>query len=425
MSERKSFFDSYYHTLDTLSFEKGAKGVPLRTKPEGKYSLFTDIPLPAAVVSETAITHNAHWMQRFANQSEVLLAPHGKTTMSPQLFKAQIEQGAWGLTLATPAQAQVAAEAGAKRIILANQIVGLANINAVLDIIEHYRIEVYPCIDSQYLAEQWQSAANARNLQVTMLVELGVPGGRCGCRTHEQVKALAEYIAHSSHLQFAGIEFYEGVIHAEHESDDVEPAVREFISGAVTLAESLITLSALDKPIVTGAGSAWYDVVAEAFTGKTRLTTIIRPGCYLIHDDGIYLEAQNAVMERAQRDGSTACRLDGDLVSALTLYAHVISVPEKDKAIIGLGKRDVAFDAGLPKAIRLYRDGQPLPLPELTSTDIMDQHLFLEVMQEDTLQVGDILVFSTSHPCLTFDKWRYIGVETEPDTITKWITTYF
>ncbi|WP_325895095.1 alanine racemase [Grimontia sp. NTOU-MAR1] len=425
MSEIKKNFDSYYHTLDTLPFEKGAKGVPFRPTSGGKYSLLTDIPLPAAVVSEIAITHNANWMQRFANQSEVLLAPHGKTTMSLQLFKAQIAQGAWGLTLATPAQALVAAEAGAKRIILANQIVGLANINAVLNIIEHYRIEVFPCIDSQYLAEQWQAAARARSLEVPLLVELGVDGGRCGCRTHDQVQTLAQYIARSSHLQFAGIEFYEGVIHAEHESDDVEPAVREFVSGAVALAESLIPLSALDKPIVTGAGSAWYDVVAEAFTGKTRLTTIIRPGCYLIHDDGIYLEAQNAVMERAQRDSSAACRLDGDLISALTLYAHVISVPEKDKAIIGLGKRDVAFDAGLPKAIRLYRNGQPLPLPELTSTDIMDQHLFLEVMQKDTLQVGDILVFSTSHPCLTFDKWRYIGVETEPDTITKWITTHF
>ncbi|PKF51073.1 alanine racemase [Enterovibrio nigricans] len=425
MSELKNSFGSYYHTLDSLPFEKGAKGVPLMRKSQGKYSLLTDLPLPAAVVSESAITHNASWMQTYANQSDVLLAPHGKTTMSPQLFKAQIAQGAWGLTLATPAQALIAAEASAKRIILANQVVGWANINAVLDIIEHYQTEVYPCVDSPYLVEQWQEAAKRRGLHVSLLVELGVKGGRCGCRTHQQVKALAQHIAQSENLMFAGIEFYEGVIHAEHEDDDVEPEVRKFVNSAVELAESLQSLSPLEKPIITGAGSVWYDVVAEAFAGKTTLTTIIRPGCYLIHDDGIYQESQSAVMNRARRDDSAACHLNGDLISALTIYAHVISVPEKGKAVIGLGKRDVAFDAGLPKAIGLYRDGQQLPLPSVSSTDIMDQHLFLNTMYEGALRVGDIMVFSTSHPCLTFDKWRYIGVETEPCVITKWLDTYF
>jgi D-serine deaminase-like pyridoxal phosphate-dependent protein len=39
---------------------------------------------------------------------------------------------------------------------------------------------------------------------------------------------------------------------------------------------------------------------------------------------------------------------------------------------------------------------------------IMDQHLFLSVPAGATLAVGDIISFGTSHPCLTFDKWRQV-----------------
>lgn len=418
--------DSYFHATHALPFEIGAKGVPLCTKPDGRYSLLTDLPLPVAVVSQAALAHNVDWMQRFATQSHVKLCPHGKTTMSPQIFKMQIERGAWGLTVANPAQAHVAAQVGAKRIIIANQVVGHANQNAVIDLIEQWSIEVITCVDSQALIEQWQRSAQQRNISVPLLVELGVPGGRCGCRTHEQASELAQSIAQAPHLRFAGIEFYEGVIHAESPDDDPQPLVREFVRGAVALAESLVDLSSFDKPIVTGAGSAWYDVVAEEFANTARLTPVIRPGCYVIHDQGIYLEAQDQVMKRAQQNRGEACRVGGDLISALELYAYVLSVPEQNKAVIGLGKRDAAFDAGLPSAVRLYRDNGEIALPQLTSTAIMDQHLFVEFDPSHPLHVGDILAFSTSHPCLTFDKWRYIGVKTDSsEYVTKWLDTYF
>ncbi len=38
----------------------------------------------------------------------------------------------------------------------------------------------------------------------------------------------------------------------------------------------------------------------------------------------------------------------------------------------------------------------------------MDQHCMLEVAPDHDLRVGDIIIFSTSHPCLTFDKWRVL-----------------
>jgi hypothetical protein len=59
-----------------------------------------DLPTPLAVVRQAALAHNIRWMQDFATTQGVQMAPHGKTTMSPQLFKRQLNAGAWGLTFA-------------------------------------------------------------------------------------------------------------------------------------------------------------------------------------------------------------------------------------------------------------------------------------------------------------------------------------
>ncbi|MGC8011192.1 amino acid deaminase, partial [Salmonella enterica] len=71
---------------------------------------------------------------------------------------------------------------------------------------------------------------------------------------------------------------------------------------------------------------------------------VLRPGCYLTHDVGIYRAAQSQIQVR----NPVAHSMRSQLQPALQLWAYVQSIPEADKAIIALGKRDAAFDAGLP-----------------------------------------------------------------------------
>ncbi|MCV5951586.1 amino acid deaminase, partial [Escherichia coli] len=75
------------------------------------------------------------------------------------------------------------------------------------------------------------------------------------------------------------------------------------------------------------------------------------------------------------------CDLGGDLTSALELMAMVQSVPEADRAVVNFGKRDCAFDAGLPQPVAHYRHGKALPLQadEIVSVGIMDQHCMLRL----------------------------------------------
>jgi D-serine deaminase-like pyridoxal phosphate-dependent protein len=403
--------------------ERGQKGRAVSQTENGVYRLVDeDISLPVAIIKQSALTNNLNWMQSFADHHQVKLSPHGKTSMTPDFFRQQLENGAWGITVATPAQAEIAAMAGAKRIIMANQLVGKTNIAIVEQLIREFDVDFYCCVDSPVNVQQLSQHFANTEQTLKVLIEFGVPGGRCGCRSPQEVLELAQTIQDAPALSLAGIEVYEGVIHG----DNAEQDIRTFLNQALSSVESLASDGLITgQPIITGAGSAWYDVVAECLANLTDYLAIIRPGCYAIHDTGIYLDAQSKVLQRAQVNQGYACELGGDLESALEVWAYVISRPEPTKLVIGLGKRDVAFDAGLPIAERGYRNGEAISVKGLTATAVMDQHTFVETDGSSEIEVGDMIAFSTSHPCLTFDKWRYIAISDDDYQVTNWVETCF
>ena len=97
-----------------------------------------DLPLPLAVIKHSAMKHNLRWMQRFAKSQGVDMAPHGKTTMSPQLLKRQLDEGAWGLTFATVAQMRAGITAGAKNLLIANQVVAAIDLAGIQGMLREY-----------------------------------------------------------------------------------------------------------------------------------------------------------------------------------------------------------------------------------------------------------------------------------------------
>ncbi|MDD1781032.1 amino acid deaminase [Enterovibrio sp. ZSDZ35] len=424
MSEGKQHADNHDSVLVDGDWPIGTKGVWITPKDTGRYHLIHDeISLPAAVILENALNNNADWMQRFATVHSVELCPHGKTTMTPALFQKQLEEGAWGITVATPPQADVAAKAGAENIIMANQLVGRANMSAVSHLLNRTSVSFYCSVDNHVNVKQLSDFFAPLGQKINVLIELGVDGGRCGIRNLSDAQALASYIRGLPGVALAGVEVYEGVIHGENDEQQVSAFIRQSAEFCRLLKDMDVIES--QHPVLTGAGSAWYDVVSDIFQQYDDLLAIIRPGCYLTHDTGIYQTAQEKVMQRAQNGKKVATNLGGDLQNALEVWAYVVSLPEAGKAVVGLGKRDAAYDAGLPVVERGFRAGKPFDIAGLEATAIMDQHLFINVPDNITLEVGDILAFSTSHPCLTFDKWRYIALADDEFVVEKWMPTQF
>ncbi|WP_454874727.1 amino acid deaminase [Paraburkholderia xenovorans] len=384
-----------------------------------------DVSLPAAVLYADRVEHNLKWMQAFVAEYGVKLAPHGKTTMAPQLFRRQLETGAWGITLATAHQVRAAYHGGVSRVLMANQLVGRRNMMMVAELLSDPEFEFFSLVDSVEGVEQLGEFFKSVNKQLQVLLELGVPGGRTGVRDAAQRNAVLEAITrYPDTLKLAGVELYEGVLKEEHE-------VREFLQSAVAVTRELVEQERFARApaVLSGAGSAWYDVVAEEFvkaseTGKVEV--VLRPGCYLTHDVGIYRKAQTDIFAR----NPVAKKMGEGLLPALQLWAYVQSIPEPDRAIIGLGKRDSAFDAGMPEPARHYRPGNEAPRDIAASEGweifgLMDQHAYLRIPAGADLKVGDMIAFDISHPCLTFDKWRQVLVVDPAYRVTEVIETFF
>lgn len=382
-----------------------------------------DLSLPAAVLHQDRMLHNAAWMQRFIGRYNLKLAPHGKTTMAPKLFQLQLENGAWGITLATAHQCFIAYAHGVRRVLMANELVGRGNMEIISRLLEDASFEFYCLVDSTQGVEQLGTFFAERGQQVRVLLELGVAGGRAGVRDEAQLTDVLEAVrTHKAHVLLSGIEVYEGVLREE-------ASIRTFLQHAVSVTRRILAENgfARQPAILSGAGSAWYDVVAEEFSSANLgadVYIVLRPGCYLSHDVGIYLKAQEQIMER----NPVAQSMHGGLRPALEVWAYVQSIPEQNVAIVGLGKRDAAFDAGLPTPAWHYRPGNSAPTPTPAGwgvTKMMDQHAYLEIANPDEVRVGDMIGFDISHPCLTFDKWGCIAVVNTKFDVVDVVPTYF
>ena len=401
-------------------------GVPALHKSAVMFSpaniLEEDVCLPAAVIKNTALINNISWMQRYADTRGVSLAPHGKTTMTPAIFLQQQQAGAWAIGVGSIWQAGIAMQCGINRVLMANQLVGKANMQLASDLKMQYpQTEFICCVDNIDNARTLSYFFSQQHQILDVLIEIGVNGGRCGCRDSEQVLALANEIASLPGLRLRGLELYEGVLHGE----EAEVRIKELLTSAVNLACELAPYVS-GEFILTGAGTVWYDVVCNVWLSANKPAScriVIRPGCYITHDQGIYEVAHRHLLAR----DPVACELSGDLVSALELVALVQSVPEPGLSVVNFGKRDSAFDAGLPRVVAHYRSGKKMidPQGRIITTGIMDQHSILKMPEGYDLQVGDLLIFSTSHPCLTFDKWKKLLLVDDSYCVIEELSTGF
>ncbi len=366
--------------------------------------LHEEISLPAAVLYEDRLRHNLAWMQHFIAAYGVHLAPHGKTTMAPKLFQMQLDAGAWGITVATAQQALVAQRHGVRRVLMANQLVGKENMAVIARLLRDPTFDYYCLVDSPDLVEQSGAYFAGLGLQLQVMLELGVAGGRAGVRNDEQMEAvLASLSRWKESIALRGVEIYEGIL-------EDEGAIRSFLRRAVSVTQRLGRSGHFQgAPILlSGAGSAWYDVVAEEFAAEDlgkSIEIVLRPGCYLTHDVGAYRRAQARISEA----NPIARQMASGLLPALHVWAYVHSVPETGKAIVGMGKRDAAFDSGLPVPALWFRPGRIIPEKaprHWEVTRMMDQHAYLSIGPADDLLPGDMIGFDICHPCLTFDKWR-------------------
>lgn len=412
-----------------------AEGRPLSALGSMNLSLLKgDLPLPAAVLKQSALDHNSAWMRSFVERAGVSLCPHGKTTMAPQLFQRQFDDGAWGITAATAAHVRTYRRFGVPRIILANQLIGRANIALVFDEIEaDPEFDFYVLVDSIAGLNELQSAMLDRPLPrpLQVLLEVGTPGGRTGVRTLEEGLQLGRAILDAAPaIALRGIECFEGVF-SRNDHGRIELAVLTMMDMVAQLAQAGCNEAwfAQGAVILSAGGSAFFDIAAQvlsAVSGSREIQVVLRSGCYLSHDSLHYARMQARIR---QRSGAMWGNGHG-LRNALEVWAYVQSRPESHRAICAAGKRDLSHDLELPQPLWWFRPGLHDAPQEVASTlrvtALNDQHAFVDSAAGPIeWSVGDLVGFGIAHPCTTFDKWPLLYLIDDYYRVVGGIKTYF
>jgi D-serine dehydratase len=389
-----------------------------------------DLPMPVATLKSSVLESNSRWMRIFTEKYGARIAPHGKTTMSPQLFQRQMDDGAWAITVANVHQLRLCRKWNVERVLVANQISGLQNLRELTsELAADPEFDCYLLVDSAENVNQLADAAMEQNLfkPIQVLVELGFTGGRTGCRTVEAAVKVAHTVkSQSPLLSLRGVEGYEALLRSQ---PDPEIRICKFLEDIKELVNLCICedLFAKGPVIITAGGSDFFDLVLgklTSYSSTREIIKVIRSGCYLTHDSLNY----QRIFERIQVRTPKANDLAPGLLPALQVWGAIQSIPEAGLAIVNVGKRDISYDMELPIPELSFRPGidiTPQTLHEdFEVYELNDQHAYVKIPEQNKYRVGDLFAFGISHPCTTFDKWRLLYLVDDNYRVTGGIRTF-
>lgn len=379
---------------------------------------------PLLTLDAGAMAANLAAMSGYCDEAGVLLSPHGKTTMAPALWNRQIEAGAWGITLANPAQVRVARAFGLSRVLLANELVDPAAIRWLSSELDADPGFEFACwVDSKRGVELLDGVLreHGANRPVDVFVEFGGMGGRTGVREVDDAFALARAVNAAPALRLIGVSGYEGALVHDTSAPELA-AVDRYLRRFVELHERVLAAGLYDQSgdvYLSAGGSTYFDQVADVLGTRPEpgVRVLLRSGAYLVHDDGHYRAA--SAFSRG---------LGRPLTAAMHGWARVLSRPEPGLALLDGGKRDFPYDDGLPEPQQLLGGPQDA-FKGASVSRFADQHSFMLLDPDTELEVGDVVRLGLSHPCTAFDKWTLIPVvddASSPDpVVVDLVRTFF
>jgi len=388
--------DSYGKTLEQF----------LATKP----NLFTaNFQFPIMVLKEAAIKNNIAQMMSFCNSVDAQLAPHVKTTMSPQLAQMQVAAGATALTIANFWQGRIFLKHGFKNLIIANEVLDPTAIAEIAKINKQKQAEIIFYVDSILALEIIQKHTPLEGEQ-NLFIEIGTENGRGGVRELSLVEQLAQRIKADKRLNLIGVTGFEGAVPDAARGRRGEKKISKFCQKIVAASELAYPYKSDQPFVISAGGSAYFDIVARElnkFEKPRRL--LLRSGGYITHDHKYYEE----IYPFASTDRS--------FQPAIEVWAQVISKPEKGFGVLNLGKRDIGNDLHNPIPIKSY-DGQVKSFSAVIEK-LNDQHGYLRTSAD--FQLAQLIGLGISHPCTTFDKWRLVPLVNDNYDVVDCLQTFF
>lgn len=336
-----------------------------------------EIDSPALLVYPERVTENIALAIRMAGSPQ-RLAPHGKTHKTVEGFQLMIAQGIDQFKCATIPELELAAQAGAKKLILSYQPIG-PKIQRLLHCIDQFPGTTFTClVDDPSASRRINEAFASAGKMLPVYIDLNVGMNRTGVEPGPKALALFEFIREASHLRFEGLHAYDGHIR------DLDMSVRkqrsdEAFGPVLDLRASI--RETIGKPVELIAGGSPTFPIHAAYPDR-----ICSPGTFIFWDRGY----------------ETACPEQAFRIAA-ALLCRVISLPSADTICVDLGHKAVAAENELTRRVYFPDD------PELTALSQSEEHLVLKTGAK-SYAIGDVLYGIPYHICPTVALYNMLQV---------------
>ena len=324
------------------------------------------IPSPGLLVDRSRVRQNIATMVDTVGETSVdRLRPHVKTHKMPAVMRLQLDAGITRFKAATLAEMEMAAESGARDLLLAYQPVGL-NISRLSKLIARFPDTRFATVtDCREAAEMIASTLGDTANPLPLFLDVDCGMHRTGTEIGASLDALRSWVEAQPGLELAGLHAYDG----HHHDPELAKRERNVTAMKATLDEYL-SANPVDEVVVSGSPTfnQW----------ATQSDWQCSPGTTLFWDTG-YADAFPDMSYRI-----AAC-----------LLTRVISKPGGNRVCLDLGHKAVASENPLAQRVRVPA------LPDATFVGHSEEHLVLETSKAADLRIGDAFPAFPKHICPT------------------------
>jgi D-serine deaminase-like pyridoxal phosphate-dependent protein len=325
------------------------------------------------VVDVDRLDRNLRRWQQESDRLGLANRPHMKTHKSVEVARRQLELGAVGLTCQKLGEAETMVAAGFDDVLIAYNLVGATKLERLAELLRRATVRV--ALDDSALLAGLAGAARGAGKELGVLVDCDTGLGRTGVTEPARAAELAAEVARADGLRFDGFMTY-----------PVLEGSLAFLAEVVERAGPVETVS------VGGTPTMWR-------AGELRpLVTEYRAGVYVFGDLNTIAAGVGSVDD-----------------IALTIRATVVSRPALDRAVLDAGTKALAADLG-----RNGGFGHVIEAPESTVVKLDEEHAYVHLAAEDSLELGQQVSVIPNHACPAVNLYDELVAVRNGEVIDRW-----
>lgn len=339
--------------------------------PNGKWFAVAnadEIESPALLLYPDRIEENIRRMVKIAGDPG-RLRPHAKTHKLAPVAELQIAAGIRKFKVATIAEAETVARAGAADVLLAYQPVG-PNVRRLLELIRAFPQTKFACLlDDLSAARELSQRAATAGVTVGVFLDLDCGQHRTGVPLNNVAIELYRELCRLPGLAPRGLHAYDGHIH----TSDPEMRKQECDAAFAPVAamRDLMRAMKLPVPALISSGTPTFPIHAR------RADVECSPGTCVLWDYGYSSQLR-----------------DLDFLHAALVFTRIVSRPAPGRLCLDLGHKAIASENPQPRV-------HFLNAPDARLVAHSEEHLVVEIESASDWQVGDVWYGVPWHICPT------------------------